>query len=112
MASAPEPAPPSGRSSQWPEPLEDAAFHGLAGEFTRLIEPHTEADPAALLFQLLVGIGNAVGRGPHFMAEADRHTLNLFTVLVGETAKARKGLSWSYIPRLFKAARRVHGGTS
>src|SRR5439155_19257907 len=28
---------------RWPEPIAPAAFHGLAGEVVRLIEPHTEA---------------------------------------------------------------------
>jgi len=84
----------------WPEPLSDQAFHGLAGDVVRALEPHSEADPAALLIQLLVGLGNVIGRGPHFKAEADRHALNLFSVLVGETSKARKGSSWAHIFRL------------
>jgi hypothetical protein len=62
----------------------------LAGEIVHTIEPHSESDPAALLLQLLVAFGSVVGRGPHFKAESDRHGLNLFTVLVGETSKARK----------------------
>ena len=33
---------------EWPK-LDHAALHGLAGEVVRLIEPHTEADPVALL---------------------------------------------------------------
>ena len=35
------------------------------------------------------------------MAEADRHGTNLNTVVVGETAKGRKGTSWGNIKRLF-----------
>src|SRR5712671_70478 len=69
----------------WPDPLPSEAYHGLAGEIVRAIEPHTEADPAALLLQLLAGFGSIVGRKPHFRAEADRHYLNLFVVLVGTT---------------------------
>ena len=86
--------------AQWPEPLAPEAYHGLAGDIVRTLEPHSEADPAALLIQLLVGFGNVAGRVPHFMAEADRHGLNLFAVLVGPTAKARKGASWSHVRRL------------
>jgi hypothetical protein len=78
----------------WPNPVDPAAYHGLAGEIVHTIDPHTEADPVAILVQFLIAFGNAVGRGPHFTAEADRHGANLFTVLVGETAKARKGVSW------------------
>jgi hypothetical protein len=75
-------------------------MHGLPGEIVATLSPHTEADPVALLIQLLVGVGNVVGRRPHFRVEADRHGTNLFAVLVGKSAKSRKGTSWSYIKRL------------
>jgi hypothetical protein len=88
------------RAAPWPEPLLEEAFHGLAGDIVRTLEPHSEADPAALLAQILIGFGNAVGRGPHFVAEADRHYTNLFGVLVGLTAKGRKGSSWGQARRL------------
>ncbi len=58
---------------QWPAPLSEAAFCGLAGEFVRMVEPHTEADPAALLFQFLAAIGSIIGRGPQYRARAARH---------------------------------------
>lgn len=86
----------------WPAPLAEAAYHGLAGEIVRLIEPHTEADPAALLLQLLTAFGNVVGRKPHFQVERDRHRANLFALIVGKTAKARKGTSLGYIKDLFQ----------
>jgi hypothetical protein len=84
----------------WPDPMSEDAFHGLVGEVVHALEPYSEADPAALLIQFLVAVGNLVDRSPHFRAEADRHALNLFTVLVGETSKARKGSSWTHIFRL------------
>ena len=93
------------QAAQWPDPLESEAYHGLAGDIVQTIAPHTEADPAALLVQLLVAFGNVVDRGPHFWVEAaDRHAANLFAVIVGETSKARKGISLSHIRRLFRAA--------
>lgn len=84
----------------WPRPLSEDARYELAGDFLRLIEPHTEADSAALLVQFLVAIGNAIGRGPHFKVEANRHALNLFTVIVGASSKARKGTSWGHVQGL------------
>jgi hypothetical protein len=54
--------------------------------------------------QLLVAFGNIVGRGPHYCAEKNRHGINLFTVLVGDTSKARKGTSWGYIKDLSATA--------
>lgn len=81
--------------------LGQAALHGLAGLAVRTIAPHTEAHPAAILLQLLAVFGNLVGRGPHCMVDATRHSLNLYVVLVGDSSKARKGTSWSQIARLF-----------
>jgi len=85
------------RSNPWPDPLATVAYHGPAGDFVRVVEPQTEADPAALLVQLLLEMGNVVGRGPHFVAEADRHYTNLFAGLVGPTSKARKGTSKGHV---------------
>jgi hypothetical protein len=83
--------------SPWPDPLPEEAFHGIAGGIVRAIEPHSEADPAALLFQILVGVGNIIGRDVYFQVEADRHHCNEDVVLVGRTSKARKGTSWGHI---------------
>jgi Bifunctional DNA primase/polymerase, N-terminal len=88
----------------WPDPPGEEAFHGLAGEIVRTIEPASEADPTALLVQSLVCFGNVIGRGAYFEVEADRHHGNEFVVLVGKTAKARKGTSWGQIYRLFREA--------
>jgi len=87
----------------WPAPPAAEAFLGLAGDLIRVIEPHSEADAVALLVQFLAAFGNCVGRGPHIEIEADSHHTNLFGVLVGRSAKARKGTSWGHIRRLFEA---------
>ncbi|WP_164020476.1 DUF3987 domain-containing protein [Pyxidicoccus trucidator] len=70
----------------------------------RVIEPHTEADPAAILVQFLVAVGNALGRSPRFKVEASWHHTNLFAVIVGQSSKARKGTSWSWVERVLDAA--------
>jgi len=36
-----------------------------------------------------------IGRGPYFLAGADRHETNEFVVLLGASSKGRKGSSWS-----------------
>ena len=84
-------APPPEEQPAPPPKLDNAAYHGLAGQIVNTIIPHTEGDPAALLVLLLMGLGSVVGRSPHFEVEATDHYLNLFAVLVGNTAKARKG---------------------
>ena len=87
---------------KWPSPLGDAAFHGLAGEFVRLVEPQTEADPAALLFQLLTALGSIIGRGPHYRVGSEHHGMNLFMVCVVESSKGRKGTSWNEVKAFCK----------
>jgi len=102
----------------WPDPPADAAYHGLAGEIVRAIEPHSEADPVALLVQLLVAFGSVIGRCAHFLAEADCHFTNLFAAFVGRTSKGRKGSSWSQVRRFFQfvdedwVTSRIAGGLS
>jgi 5S rRNA maturation endonuclease (ribonuclease M5) len=101
-----EPIPVAGNASQanvkskWPV-LRDAALYGLAGDIVHAIEPHTEADRAALLINTLVCFGSAAGHTAHALAEGHRHTLNLFAVVVGDTAKGRKGSSLGRVKQLF-----------
>ena len=86
----------------WPAPPALEALHGLAGDFVRAIEPHTEADPVALLISYFVAVGSVIGRGPHFVADAAKHYTNLNTALVGRTARGRKGSSWAQVRRPFE----------
>lgn len=81
----------------WPKPLGEKATYGLAGEVVRLIEPASEADPAALLFQFLTAFGNLVGKNFYCEIERDIHPGRLFCCLVGNTSKGRKGTSWRQI---------------
>ena len=83
--------PPS--TNTWPAPLGPAAYHGVAGDFVSLIEPHTEADPAAIMFQFLTAAGNCFGARAAYYVEETAHFPNIFTLIVGDTAKARKGTS-------------------
>jgi len=103
-------------SVPWPQ-LAAVAYHGLAGEIVRMIDPSTESDPVAILVQLLAMVGSVIGRAPYFAVEADRHHMNLFVCLVGETSKGRKGTSAGHPKRLLTAldrswSQRVMGGLS
>lgn len=89
-------APPES-TAPWPSPLRPVAFHGILGRLVAALEPHTEADPAALLINALVAVGCLVGSDAHVLVGNDRHPARLFAALVGETAKARKGTSWGPI---------------
>ena len=97
-----------------PTAMDDRAYYGIAGEIVKAIEPHTEADPAALLVQTLVAFGNLVGRGafgatketkatgPYFQVEGSRHYSNLFALIIGATSKSRKGTSWGRVQSIFE----------
>ena len=91
-------------ASEWPAPPALAAYQGLAGAIAQTIEPETEADPVALLAQLLVAFGSLIGRSAHIAVGAAWHYGNEFTVLVGETSAARKGSSLSEIMRFIGPA--------
>jgi hypothetical protein len=114
------PAPNNGSPSErnWPDPPAKPAFHGLAGEAVHAILPHTESSAVALLIQTLIFFGNVIGRTAYFEAEASRHFGNLFAVLVGVTAVARKGSSWAQVLRVFRlvdaewADRQIQSGLS
>lgn len=94
----------SGGEAPWPTPPAPAAYHGLAGRVVETMDAHTEADRTAILVQLLAAFGSAIGRGPHFPVESSRHHPNLNVVLVGQTAKGRKGTSWEHVHRLMREA--------
>jgi hypothetical protein len=90
----------------WPV-LEPDAHHGVVGDVVRTIEPHTESDPAALLIQFLVAVGNAIGLGPFYQIEGDLHFTKLNIILVGATSGGRKGTSLSRVLQVMELATRI-----
>jgi hypothetical protein len=97
---ATNPATPSAGSDGLPE----VAFHGIAGAVVRALEPHTEADPAGLLLTFLAAAGAALGPYPHAVADGSEHPARLNVVLVGSSARARKGTSWAVVRRVLTRA--------
>lgn len=89
------------REIPWPSPPAVQAYYGLAGDFVRMIEPHSESDPVAILVQFLVGFGNIIGRGSYWNVEGDRHHNNLNIALVGVSSKGRKGTALGQVRRIF-----------
>ena len=88
----------------WPPPPAPAAYHGVFGAIIEKLAPNTEADPIAILAQLLVACGSAIGPTPHFQVEATPHHTNEYLLLVGDSAKSRKGSSLDHVARLMQAA--------
>jgi hypothetical protein len=87
----------------WPE-LAPEALYGLAGDVVGTIAPETEADPVAILGQLHVAFGNALGRKPYFLVEGKRHCTNLFLCLAGKSAHGRKGTSGDRVMQVMNFA--------
>jgi hypothetical protein len=106
IATDPDPRTFSASSAERKGPArpDEAAFHGLAGDFVRSIEPHTEADPTGLLIQFLALFGNAAGRNRYAKVEADHHYPNIYVCLVGDTSKGRKGTSLGRVKEVFRLA--------
>jgi hypothetical protein len=88
----------------WPPPPDHDAFHGLPGAIVQKIAPNTEADPVAILTQLLVACGALIGRGAHFQIEATLHHPHEFAVLIGDSSRARKGSSFDHVAKLMTEA--------
>jgi Protein of unknown function (DUF3987) len=101
----------------WPMMSRDA-YYGLAGDVVEQIEPNTEADSVAILIQFLTCAGSIIGNSAYHPIEGTRHHANLFSVLVGESSKARKGTSWDRISGIVRLAddrwycERTKGGLS
>jgi hypothetical protein len=88
----------------WPPPPANEAFHALPGAIVDKIAPNTEADPVAILTQLLVCCGALIGRGAWFQVEATRHHPNQFLLLIGDSSRARKGSSLDHVTKLLTEA--------
>lgn len=71
--------------------LDPIALRGLAGDVVRTYLPHTEAAPAAILLQFIVAFGAAVGRTAHVRVGETHHHANESLLVVGRSARARKG---------------------
>jgi hypothetical protein len=85
------------------------AYHGLAGEITHTIEPHSESDPSLVLISTYIYFGNALGRGPYFIVEGTPHYSNLYALFVGDTSKARKGTGDGRVRQIFYIADELWG---
>jgi hypothetical protein len=76
---------------EWPTTLNADAYIGIAGDFIRLVAPQTEGDPCALLIAFLTVVGSLIGRGAYLPIGPTHHFGNLFSVIVADTSKGRKG---------------------
>jgi hypothetical protein len=80
----------------WPDRPGSEAFRGLAGEIVSMIEPHSEADPVALLSQLLVGFGRLLKASPCAVAKT-----------LGDTVAVMEQHYAPYVKELRERTRRI-----
>ncbi|MGW2566898.1 DUF3987 domain-containing protein [Streptomyces sp. NPDC001537] len=101
---------PSPTGRPWPVLAEDA-YYGLPGRIVKALLPHTEADPAALLFTLYAGAGAMIGRGPHMLTGGVEHGARIWPLIIGKTAGGMKGTSAAEVLRVLRVAGAERFGT-
>ncbi len=104
--------------NDWPAPMAEEAFYGLAGDFVHAVEPETEADPVGLLVNFLIAAGVLFGREAWAKAEGKRHYPVEYGVLIGATGSGgRKGTATTRVQPVIEGVEagfhdRVLGGLS
>jgi hypothetical protein len=88
-----------------PKGMRDEAFYGLAGKIVRLLEPYLEVDRAAILANVLACIGVLFERKAYAKVAADFHYPIDYFLIVGDTAKARKGTTTNSVLELAERVR-------
>ncbi len=88
--------------------LHQDAMYGLAGEVVRACTNDSEATPPGVLFYFLLRFGCQIGAFPYVPVGEEKHHARLNVVLVGKSAKARKGTSMRPVDAIFEEVAR-HG---
>lgn len=86
-----------------------ALSHGLLGEIIDSIEPHTEADPAAVALQLLVFMGNMAGKNGFIGGGAKPLFMNINVLVIGDSCDGAKGESLGVVGQLTEGLDEVWG---
>jgi hypothetical protein len=86
----------------WPE-IDPAAYHGLAGDVVRALDPTTEADPNACLFTFLAWAGCYLGNDAYLLGGNTEHPGRIWPVLVGQSASGAKGTAVAAVGQLARA---------
>jgi DNA-binding PadR family transcriptional regulator len=83
-----------GSEPPWPV-LDDAGWYGPFGDYALRAAAYTEADPVGILVCSLAIFGALIGASPYMLAGNAHHGVKIFPVLVGRSAKARKGSAFA-----------------
>lgn len=85
-------------------PLAEEALYGLPGAVARTLAAETGADEATVLVMFLTAFGNALGRTPYIQFYQHEEPGRLFSLIVGDLARGRKGTAWTMVRKLFTDA--------
>jgi hypothetical protein len=94
LASEPQ---PSGKGVEFP----NSAYVGIAGEFAQLYSQYVESPPQFLYMTFLTYLGAVVADKVTIASEL-RPSPRLYTVLLGESANARKSAALDFVDRFFR----------
>lgn len=86
----------------WPT-LEPDALAGAAGHIVSMVAPHTEADPAAVLLQLLAVFGATV-ENPWIRVANRQHRAVVHPLLIGRTSSGAKGTALGVVTAIRRRA--------
>lgn len=87
---------------KWPT-LSDDAKYGIAWDIALAACENSEADPAAVYFQALTYAAAFFGANTWIDIGDTKHPPRLFTLVIGSSAKARKGTSLDPVMRIAQA---------
>jgi Bifunctional DNA primase/polymerase, N-terminal/Protein of unknown function (DUF3987) len=82
---------------------DDSIMYGVCGDIIRKASAYCESHPAGMYLDLIVSIGNIIGRGPYFNITQTRHYTNEFMCRVGLTADSRKGTGRDVVDEILRA---------
>jgi hypothetical protein len=109
---------PGERRLAWPT-IREEAYHGLAGRVVSTLDPHTEADPRAVLFTFLSYAGCYMGNQAYLLGGNAAHPGRIWPILCGPSASGAKGTAVAAVTQLvrhvdldFLGANRVSGLSS
>ncbi|VXB08114.1 DUF3987 domain-containing protein [Nocardioides sp. AX2bis] len=91
------------RRGEVPRLAEDA-YHGLAGDIVHSLEPLTEASGPAMLLTLLVTYSAMAGQNAFVYVGPKKHYPLLYGVVIGRSARDRKGTSAAAVRPVIDAA--------
>lgn len=95
----------SERSERSELTLHPDALQGVAGQIVRAIEPHSEADPAALLVTVLARSSAVFGANAYLpVSAAASQVPRLYFLIVGRSSRARKGTAEADVRGIFAEA--------